>query len=68
MVAIKCVSLCEKLELIHVKPKALKDLWSERCAVAHESTLWKEDELSEEKIKEITKLCESGIDFLEKTN
>jgi len=63
----KMVSLCDKLGLIPINPKTLKNLWDERSAVAHESELWKEDELADEKIKEITGLCNSAIEFLEKT-
>lgn len=60
------VNLCEKLELLHVNPKVLKDLWSERCSIAHESDIWKKD-VTKEKSENITKVCNSAIEFLEKT-
>ena len=64
----KMVSLCDKLELIPITPKTLKNLWDKRSEVAHESKLWKEDQLPDEEIKEITELCNSAIDFLQKTS
>jgi len=64
----KMVSLCDKLGLIPNKPKILKNLWDKRSSVAHESTLWKEEELSDEEKKEITHLCKSAIKFLQQTN
>lgn len=43
----------------------LRELYTERCKVAHETTLWKD--VSEEKQEEIKKLCNVAIDFLNKT-
>jgi RNA processing factor Prp31 len=43
----------------------LRELYTERCKVAHETTLWKD--VSEAKQEEIKKLCNVAIDFLKKT-
>ncbi len=65
----KMVSLCDKLELIPTgKPRILKSLWDKRSKVAHESTLWKEEELSDDEKKKITNLCKCAITFLQQTN
>lgn len=63
----KLVNLCEELKLVHdFDLRKLKKLWERRCKVAHESDLWRE--LPKLDKNDITQLCESAIEFLQKTN
>jgi len=62
------LTLCKKLglsEQYNFEIKPLKELWKERCKIAHESTLWRK--LSEKDIGIITGCCNSTTDLLEKT-
>ena len=62
----KLVNLCYDLELLDIQEKTdLKHLWTKRCNVAHESTLWKK--LLNKEEKEIDQVCNTTIQFLKRT-
>jgi len=60
------LNLCKNLEILSVaESQELGKLWSKRCKIAHESSLWREP--SEKDINEIKRFCESAKHFLEIT-
>ena len=56
-----CMNNCDKQKLL----KNLKDLYAERCKIAHETKIWRG--IDEEDKKQISSLCDNAIQFLKNT-